>query len=227
LNHVVLFINSLPFSLWNGFSTTVAETILLYIVIIFFLFWLIKNDKLAFKLGICSALVFSAIVTLKKWSSSNQKKIIVYNVPDHKAIDFVNGNAYNFIGDSDLVNDGLLQNFNLKPGRTSLMLTAGNDKKNSLYLHNNFYQFHDKRILMIDSAVVYLPLTEKVYVDYIIISKNPKIFIPALAKVFNCHMYVFDASNSLWKIDKWKKDCEELHLRFHSVPAQGAFITDL
>ena len=37
----------------------------------------------------------------------------------------------------------------------------------------------------------------------------------------------FDASNPMWKIEKWKKDCEELHLRFHSVPEQGAFITDL
>ncbi|MEP6952010.1 MAG: ComEC/Rec2 family competence protein [Ginsengibacter sp.] len=227
LNHVILFINALPFSLWNGFSTTVAETILLYIVIIIFLYWLIKKEKLAFKLGICSALLFSAIVTLKKWSFSNQKKIIVYNVPDHKAIDFIDGNAYNFIGDSDLVIDGLLQNFNLKPGRISFLLTTGEDKEATLYRHNNFYQFHDKRILIIDSAIAYLPLAEKIYVDYIIISKNPKIFIPVLAKVFNCHTYVFDGSNSLWKIDKWKKDCEELHLRFHSVPGQGAFITDL
>jgi len=30
----------------------------------------------------------------------------------------------------------------------------------------------------------------------------------------------------MWKIDKWKKDCEELHLHFHSVPEQGAFVTD-
>jgi len=41
----------------------------------------------------------------------------------------------------------------------------------------------------------------------------------------NC--IVFDASNSLWKIQKWKKDCEALNLRFHSVPEQGAFVLDL
>jgi competence protein ComEC len=47
-----------------------------------------------------------------------------------------------------------------------------------------------------------------------------------LASVFNCGQYVFDASNSLWKIDKWQKDCEELHLRSYSVPEKGAFVAD-
>ena len=68
---------------------------------------------------------------------------------------------------------------------------------------------------------------QKINIDYIIISKNPKLFIPKLAEVFNAGIYVFDASNPMWKIEKWKKDCEELHLRFHSVPEQGAFVTDL
>jgi competence protein ComEC len=227
LNHTVFFMNSIPFSLWSGFSTTIAETILLYVVIILFLYWLIKKDRIAFKAGMLSALVLSGMVASRKWDLSNQNKIIIYNIPDRKAIDFVNGNAFTFIGDSDLVIDGLLQNFHLKPGRISLMLTGKEDDVAGLYKHQNFYQFHDKRILMIDTACVYVTNAEKMKVDYIIISKNPKISVPALAAVFDCRLYIFDASNSLWKIGKWKKECEELHLRFHSVPEQGAFVTDL
>ena len=165
------------------------------------------------------------MVTLNKWNSSKQKKMIVYNVPSHKAIDFIDGNFYHFVGDSDLIADGLLQNFHLKPGRISLMLTKTNTS--SLFQRNNFLGFYGKRILMIDSAINYMPLSKKINVDYIIISKNPKLFISNLVKVFECGVYIFDASNPMWKIEKWKKDCEELHLRFHSVPEQGAFITDL
>jgi competence protein ComEC len=80
---------------------------------------------------------------------------------------------------------------------------------------------------MIDTGLIYKPRGEKMQVDYIIISKNPKIIIGDLANAFNCSLYIFDASNSLWKIGKWKKGCEELHLRFYSVPEQGAFVTDL
>ena len=96
-----------------------------------------------------------------------------------------------------------------------------------LFQNGNFYQFYDKRILIVDSSVVYKSLAEKMYVDYIVVSKNPKLFIPRLSAIFDCSFYIFDASNPLWKIDKWKKDCEQLHLRCHSVPEQGAFVTDL
>ncbi|MEP7252700.1 MAG: hypothetical protein ABI683_09980, partial [Ginsengibacter sp.] len=87
--------------------------------------------------------------------------------------------------------------------------------------------FYGKRILLIDSVVNYAMPNQKIDIDYIIISKNPRLFIPKVAAVFNVGEYIFDASNPLWKIEKWKKDCEELHLRFYSVPEQGAFITDL
>ena len=80
---------------------------------------------------------------------------------------------------------------------------------------------------MIDTALAYLPLIKKIAVDYIVISKNPQLTIMDLAQIFDCSYYVFDASNTLWKIDKWKKECEELHLHFHSVSGQGAFVTDL
>ena len=227
LNHTIFFINAIPFSLWNGFSITVAETILLYIIITFFLYWLIKRNGTAFKFGICCALALTVIITFKKINSFQQKKIIVYNVSAHKAIDFIDGNTYHFVGDSDLIIDGLLQNFHLKPARIFYTLHKKIDNNFPVFQKNNFFQFYGKKILLIDSAIVYKPLTQKINVDYIIISKNPKLFIPKLAAVFNCGVYIFDASNPLWKIDKWKKDCEELHLRFHSVPEQGAFITDL
>lgn len=225
LNHAVLFINAIPFSLWDGLTITVAEAIILYFIVILFLYWLIKKNIPAFKLGIYSTLLFSGLIALHRWNFSKQKKLIVYNVPSHKAIDFIEGNSFHFYGDSDLAEEGLLQNFHLKPGRISFMLSKRDTS--SLFQQKNFVGFYGKRILMIDSAVAYKPLAKKINVDYIIISKNPKLFIPALAAVFDCSIYIFDASNPLWKIEKWKKDCEELHLRFHSVPEQGAFITDL
>lgn len=225
LNHAVLFINAIPFSLWDGLTVTVAETIILYFIVIFFLYWLIKKNNPAFKLGIYTTLLFSIIIALHKWNFLKQEKLIVYNVPFHKAIDFIKGNSYHFYGDSDLAKEGLLQNFHLKPGRISFMLTKTDTS--SLFQQNNFVGFYSKRILLIDSAIDYKPLAKKIKVDYIIISKNPKLFISNLAKVFECRVYIFDASTPLWKIEKWKKDCEELHLRFHSVPEQGAFVTDL
>ena len=227
INHTVLFINAIPFSLWDNISLTVADTIVLYIAVCSLFYWLLKKEKSAFKIALLSTLLFSALLSFNLLQVSGQKKIVVYNIPTHKAIDFISGNEYEFLGDKDLENAGVLKNFHLKPGRISLMAYSKADSIDALYKLNNFYGFYSKRILFIDSAIMYEPVAKKINVDYIVISKNPKIFISKLATIFNAGIYIFDASNPMWKIEKWKKDCEELHLRFHSVPEQGAFVTDL
>ena len=227
MNHSVLFISTLPFALWNNVSISVIETILLYIIFISFIYWAINKNKFAFKIGIAFTLVFSVIISANKWNSYGQKKMIVYNIPSRSAIDFIDGNKFHLVSDSVLSEDKLLQNFNLKPSRVSFMANNKSDTKNLVFLQNNFYQFHNKKVLIIDSSISYPPFQQKVVVDYLIISKNSKVKIKDLAQIFECKQYIFDASNSLWKIGQWKKECEELHLQSHSVPEQGAFVTDI
>ena len=65
LNHAVLFINNLPFSLWDGISIPYFETLLLYTIIISMLYWLTKKNKFAFKAGIAGIVIFTGIFALK------------------------------------------------------------------------------------------------------------------------------------------------------------------
>jgi competence protein ComEC len=87
-----------------------------------------------------------------------------------------------------------------------------------------FYQLGNQKIVLIDRPMQLEALPSKIDVDMIILSKNAKIVISQLDSVFNCKQYVFDASNSLWKIGQWQKECEELHLRSYSVAEKGAFV---
>ena len=74
-----------------------------------------------FRISIFSLLVCCTMLqAFTKFELYQQKKIIVYNVPQHKAIDFISANKYFFYGDSVLQQDGLLQNFHLKPARISI-----------------------------------------------------------------------------------------------------------
>jgi competence protein ComEC len=147
-------------------------------------------------------------------------------VPQRRAVDFIEGSSYQFTGDSVLLEDGLLQNFHLKPARTAMQLTRRSNQLVDTDSNQRIFTFGNKRMLLIDTAVVYEPPAQKIPVDIIVLSKNPKLYISQLAGVFDCKMYVFDASNSLWKINYWKKDCEKLLLRCHSVAEQGAFVVE-
>jgi len=227
MNKIILFVNDFPFAVWDNLLASILTTLLLYVVVVTCCIWLIKKKKEYLKFSLLTLLCFVLLQSFMQWQIKNQQKLIVYNVPQHQAIDFVSGNTYKFIGDSILLVDGILQNFHLKPGRIKLQLNQRVDSLSNCFAKTNFYQFNTKKIILIDEPIAFNSLTTKINVDIILISKNPKLHIPQLASVFNCKTIVFDASNSLWKIDQWKEDCDKLNLQYYSVPDNGAYVLDL
>lgn len=224
MNKFILSINDLSFAVWDKIPATVLSTWLLYAVVTGFSAWLILKNKKYFQAGLIALLVFTMQNAFSKWQTARQQKLIVYNVPQHKAIDFVNGNNYQFAGDSILLEDGLLQNFHLKPGRIVQQLDRRSDSLAGVIQYGSFYQFNNKRILLVDNTISFNPVQQRMELDLIVISKNPRLSITQLAKSFNCKQFVFDASNPVWKINKWKQECEALHINHHSIPEKGALI---
>lgn len=227
MNKIILWINDIGFAVWDRIPSTVLTTWLLYATVIGFCAWLLQKNKTALRFALYCLLGFVTVHAYNGWQIKNQQKIIVYNVPKQQAIDFVSGNNYKFIGDSILLEDGMLQNFHLKPGRIALQLSNRVDSMKEYLNMLPFYQFGNKRVLVIDKPLVFDMPPQKINVDIIIISKSPKLYVDQLAQIFNCSQIIADASNSLWKIDKWKQDCDKLNLRFHSIPEKGAFVLDL
>ena len=226
LNKIILKINALPFSVINDLSISLLSTCLLYLFLLFICSWLISEKKRLLYLSLISLLFLILLLDWNNWTTTNQKQLIVYNMPRHQAIDLAEGNRYQFIVDSSLLANTTLQNFDCRPARVLLRLNKV-DSLPSLFTAGNIYQFNDKRIIVIDKQLNFKPLPQKIDIDIIILSKSPKLSMAQLASIFNCKEYVFDASNSLWKIDKWKKDCDELLLHYYSVPDKGAFVFDV
>ncbi|MEO6818538.1 MAG: ComEC/Rec2 family competence protein, partial [Ginsengibacter sp.] len=226
MNHSVLLINKIPFALWENVSLTVFDTVLLYIIFTAIIVWLLKKNMPAFRFAIVCSLLYAGMFSFYKFKSLQQKKIIVYNIPNATAIDLIAGNKYVMIADSALQANQLLQRFHLKPAHTYLFANKKVLDPTSYLAGNNFYQFFNKKLLIMDSAIHYQSL-QKIQIDYIIMANNAKIKIADLVNAFDCKNYIFTASNSLWRIGEWQKECEELHLRSHSVATQGAFVTDL
>jgi len=224
MNQIILWVSELPFSVWEKIPATLASTALLYLIVFCLSTWLMKKSKIAFQLSLITLLAFTLLQSFGEWKIKNQRMVIVYNIPQHQAIDFVKGNQFKFLGDSGIVKDQALQNFHIQPARVALQLTKPLDTFSVYHLPPLFYQLGNQKIVLIDRPMQWESLVSKIDVDMIILSKNAKIVISQLASVFNCEQYVFDASNSLWKIGQWHKECEELHLRSYSVAEKGAFV---
>jgi competence protein ComEC len=226
MNALIEFFNKLPLSLIDKVYATAFTTWVLYGFVFLLAAALLRRNKTLVKISLVFLLLFAGIWSYGKILLTQQKKIIIYNVSRHSAIDFVSNNKYWFYGDDEFKEDDALQNFNLKPARVSIQVEESRDTLKALTNSGRLWQFYNKKIMVIDSAVQFEPTNTKLKIDVLIICKNPKINISDIVSAVSPAVIVFDASNSLWKIAQWKKECEELHLPYFITGEQGAFVMD-
>ena len=233
MNWVVLYIDSLPFALLQGISISVPESWFIYasiLAVIAFVYWRRNSFLIA-------ALVW--VVLLLGWNVAEkiqnqyQRTLIVYSVSKNTAIDFISGSQHLFIADSVLLNDYDRMLFHIKHNWwDSGLRSATADVEQDFNLpfvkrENQYIQFLDKKIVFLDKPLNDNPPKEKLKVDYVLLSKNVKVKMDDLAKMYNFRRLIFDSSNSPGKVKYWKQDCERLGLRYYDVNENGAFIEHL
>ena len=224
MNKIILWLNNFSFAVWDKIPATPLTTCLLYATVISLSYWLMKKNKAALKYALCALLCFTIALSYNNINAINQHKLIVYNISRFQAIDFVKGKSYQFWGDTALQQKGALQNFHLKPSRINMQLFTEKNLVQRITPDYPLLVFEGKKIMVLDTTLHFDVPEQKIKLDLIILSKNQKISIGQLQQVFECKQYVLDASNKMWKIEKWKNECSSLHLQCFSVPDEGAFI---
>ncbi len=223
MNTYIERIETISFSLWDGLQITILQAILMVLFTVGLSYWLLEKSTRGLKLGLFSLLAFMGLRSYSFMQSNQQQTIIVYNVPQKRAIDIVGGRQYFFVGDSDLANNELSRNFHLKPSRV-LHRVKDTDSLPGLAVHEDYLDYHGKRILLLDTSIFFKPGETKPSIDLLVISKNPRVYIKKLAASLDIKQVVFDGSVPAWKANYWKKDCDSLQIPWHDVAMKGAFV---
>ena len=226
MNTYIERIETIRFSLWDGLQISILQAILLVLFTVGISYWLMEKSGRGLKLGLLALLGFVAVRSFSFVQSNQQQKIIVYNVPQKRAIDIVNGRNYFFVGDSDLLTNDFARNFHLKPSRVLYRIKEVNEL-NNLSVYENYLNYNGKKILLLDEAVSFIPQQPKPSIDLLVISKNPKVYMKKLAASLDIKQVVFDGSVPAWKTTYWKKDCDSLHIPWYDVTMKGAFVMNL
>lgn len=227
MNGFITSLNRLPFAVWDNIYASIHTTWVLYVLVFAVSIWLINKSKAAFYISVISMFLFTSIHVFERMKIRRQASLVVYNIPKSRAIDFIYRDTYHFVGDSMLEHEGLQKNFHLKPSRLSFHLSAKSDSLPVLYRNGNMIWFCGKKILLLDTAVNFVPVHKKISLDVIVVSGNAAGKIKHLQETFNPGLIVFDASNSLWKIAQWKRECIILALPCFSIPERGAFVLNI
>ncbi|MBB1286073.1 ComEC family competence protein [Flavisolibacter sp. BT320] len=226
LHHMIFFMNSyiegldrLPFATWNLLSITVVQTVFLTIFALAICYWLMEKQRLYVRLATVSFGLFMLLRGFSFYDAYSQRKLIVYNVPKHPAIDIINGRTYTFLGDSLLQHDGFERNFHLQPSRILHRVSPSA----TITTRKDFF-LAGKQFLLLDEALPFAGSSPKQKIDVLILSKNPKIYINRMVRSFELKQVVIDGSVPPWKAALWKRDCDSLQIPVYDVSEKGAFV---
>lgn len=226
MNTYIERVELIPGSLWDKLQVSITQTILLVLFIAGMGFWLLEKQKKGLVYGLLVLLGFTLSRSVSFIRSNLQRKVIVYNVPQKRAIDLVEGRNYYFAGDTDLLEEGFARNFHLKPSRILFRLRPG-DGMPVTAGENMFFSFSGKRIMLLSKPLPFQKVSEKIRIDLLVLSKNPKLYLKQLVTTLDIRQIVFDASTPSWKVQYWKRDCDSLHIPWYDVKEKGAFVMNL
>ncbi|HZI54435.1 MAG TPA: ComEC/Rec2 family competence protein, partial [Chitinophagaceae bacterium] len=226
MNTWVERVEALPFSLWDGLQIDTSQAVFLFLFIAGTSYWLFEKKKRGLQAGLLALLCFLGLRTYSFWQAGKQQKIIVYNVPQHRAIDFINNRGFFFAGDTALLENDFAENFHLKPSRT-LQRAGAVRQLSNLTIFDQYVSFSDKKILLLDNRVSFRQRPDRQTIDLVVISKNPGLSIGRLHNSFAIKQMVFDGSVPAGKLKYWKKDCDSLRIPYHDVSEKGAFVMNL
>lgn len=226
MNAYIERIEGISFSLWDALQINLVQVIFLFLFIAGIGYWLLERSKTGLIAGMLSILGFFVVRGYSFWQSSAQRKLIVYNVPGHQAIDLIDGRYFLFRGDNVLLSDDLARNFHLKPSRTIQRLIP-TDPIGYFRENHSLIRFSGKTIMFADSGTGFHFLSDPIPLDLLVISKNPRLYMSKLRQTLDIKQVVFDGSVPAWKLKYWKRDCDSLGIPYHDVTEKGAFVMNL
>lgn len=226
MNTCIEKVEILPYSLWQGLQINTAQAILLFIFIIFSGHWLIQKPGSSLKVALAALCFFFVLRSLSLLQAGHQQRMIIYNIPRQTAVDFICRRKCFFYGDSVILTDPFTHNFHLKPSHVLHRVSPG-DKTAVLVVYKNYLSYRGRHILVLDHTVMFREQIEKPVIDLLLITKNPAISIPRLTNSLCIKQVIFDGSVPVWKLPRWKKDCDSLHIPYHDVSEKGAFVMNM
>lgn len=215
LNNFIRYMAKFPLALTETGLLSGFQMVLLYAFLACLCYGLYYNRRSARLPAIWLLSAMLVLQTIAEIRNHLQKKLVVYNVKGITAIEIISGVNSLQIGD-------------VQPQHRQAHLLWGIENSRRLPPKPlTTISYAGKKIAIVacelapDSAFLPRP------VDILILGGMAEKSLTSLCTVFPCLQVIADGSTPLWKIEKWKKDCDSLHLRFHSVPQQGAFILEL
>ncbi|MBT8196150.1 MAG: ComEC/Rec2 family competence protein, partial [Bacteroidia bacterium] len=233
LNEVVLFIEKVPYSVVDGIAWSVAETWLVYGVIVCMVLFLVRKIPAYFHGALLACFVLLVISSYKANYISKQNKILVYNINKTTAIDFVSGNKNylladaNFIHDENAIRFNVLQNWFWMGAKNNHLEDVNNVSQNNSqvvnWINENYVVFQNKKIGIVGNDDIGKNSEKNLDLDLLVLRHINYLDVNALLEKYSAGQIVLDSSWPKWKVKKVKDALISNGIMVHAVGTDKAF----
>ncbi len=230
MNRITIFISDLPGSQTLNIDIDLFGTLILYIIIFSSIIFLYYRNKKMIWVSLSSIIIFLGYNLFDNYNELNSKKITLYSIRKQSIIDVKNENQLLVFTDSATFFANNQSNFQTNSHRISEGIVPqeidwfGSEKtyrNNGIFKQGNYFQAGSKRIAIINQS--FIPTYNRLKVDYAIINNNAKLRMKSIVKAIDAKLWIFDSSNSDYKINKWVKECDSLSVANYVVSKSGAY----
>jgi competence protein ComEC len=239
LNKTVLTIEGFPFALTKGIYINWVEVCLLYMLICFITFYLVKKRAVYLILSLSVILILLCYGFVVQYPSYKARQVVIYNENNNTVIQFRNGNYSTWLvgAENERVkgyiersryamhceyNQVLLLDSVIRKSRPN-----GLSFNSGLWMRGNFLQFGTKKMVVSDGSEI--PRSTKFHmdVDCLMIRNNPTFQHAQALKNFQTPNVILDASNTKYKAKKIEEMFLGENVSVVNMASSGAITIDL
>ena len=201
MNQGLSWIEHLPFGSWNKLWITVPEYLILYSILICVFAWLVHRKSLLLQIGTVFIVLFLVSFSYKKIQAQQQDEIVFLNLRNNCGIVFKIRNEAVVL--TDLKTSDKSFQYSVQPYLDSCKLTQvkllnpNQNFANTVFSkQNKLVQFKNRLIFVADKNFEQQSFPQKIKVDAVFITQNPKIDLKQISKNLIFDRLVVASNNS-------------------------------
>jgi competence protein ComEC len=234
MNRVLEGIQHLPGSVLPGIWVAAWAAVLLYVFIILIAAAIALRHPRMLLASLALLVVLGLSRLGQQYAWQQQRAAVLYQVNRHFLFDFYDGpqqvtwsdsistRRERFAAQANRWAHGIRAETRLSPAFDQPF------RGPNLLVRPPFVQFFEKKLVVLAQRdQLSPPGTAPVPVDVLILRNNVNVRLEECLRQYPTPLVVFDASNGIGRVQRWKDTCRALNLDFHDVRQQGAWALDI
>lgn len=230
LNSLIWLVDSIPFATTKNIFFSLPQIVLMYIFIICLFWWIVSKHKYLLYSSIVSLSLFVSIELFLISKFTNQSLLTIYNIKGNSVINYID-KKNNLSISTDTINTyslSIVKAFAIKNRSNNTLFYLcdsihSKNIQNIVFVNNELIWFKNKCILLINKPFKIKNTDKKLFVDYILIEKNPDIDIDRLINTISFKKIIISSNNK----NNYRKEIieklESNNIDFFDIQTFGAY----